>query len=181
MCLNLLAIFTKAKSWPFEHNCKEGQRNPVPFERNGSSLAYHGSSLVLRKLPTCFCSWMVYACKKVGNDMRISEVVHTQVGGCLISFNLQLNCVRILEVVWQTVHALRNDTHDYHDLITHSGKRKVKELLGQPKSVQRKCWRSQNITRLWNISRWLTAQNGKCYNDDTTRPPLEWQLYDLMK
>ena len=145
MCLNLLATFTGAKSWPFEDNCKEGQWNPVPFERNGSSHAYHGSSLVLRKLPTCFCSWMVYACKKVGNDMRISEVVHTQVGGCLISFNLRLSCVRILEVVWQTVHALRNDNHDYHDLITHSGKRKGKELLGQPKSVQRKCWRSQKI------------------------------------
>ena len=112
------------------HAQENGSRGPH-FAKSLNSNFLKGltySALVLRKLPTCFCSWLVYACKKVGNDMRISEVVHTQVGGCLISFNLQLSCVRILEVVWQTVHALRNDNHDYHDLITHSalGRGKVK-------------------------------------------------------
>ena len=32
--------------------------------------------------------------------VRKSEFVHKQVGGCLISYNLQLACVKKLEVIW---------------------------------------------------------------------------------
>ena len=37
--------------------------------------------------------------EEVGSYMRKLEVVHKEVGGCLISYNLQLACVRKLEVI----------------------------------------------------------------------------------
>ena len=37
--------------------------------------------------------------KKFSGYMRKLKVVHKEVGGCLISYNLQLACVRKLEVI----------------------------------------------------------------------------------
>ena len=38
--------------------------------------------------------------EEVGGWKRKLEVVHKEVGGCLISYNLQLACIRKLEVIW---------------------------------------------------------------------------------
>ena len=37
--------------------------------------------------------------EEIGGYMKKLEVVHKEVGGCLISYNLQLACVRKLEVI----------------------------------------------------------------------------------
>ena len=37
--------------------------------------------------------------EEVGSYMMKLEVVHKEVGGCLISYNLRLACVRKLEVI----------------------------------------------------------------------------------
>ena len=39
--------------------------------------------------------------------VRKLEVVHKEVGGCLISYNLQLACVMMLEVIWPDTQSVR--------------------------------------------------------------------------
>ena len=46
------------------------------------------------------------ATMEVAGYMRKLEVVHKEVGGCLISYILQLACVRKLEVIWPDARAL---------------------------------------------------------------------------
>ena len=58
--------------------------------------------------------------EEVGSYMRMLEVVHKEVGGCLISYNLRLACVRKLEVIQSDVRAfLRHSLKiNYHELMS---------------------------------------------------------------
>ena len=52
--------------------------------------------------------------------MRMLEVVHKEVGGCLMSYNLRLACARKLEVIQSDVRAfLRHSLKiNYHELMS---------------------------------------------------------------
>ena len=60
-------------------------------------------------------------------------VVHMQVGGWLISYNLQLVCVRKLGIIWSDAHC-RVDRSNWQSLLTQSLTREGIELLGQLKT-----------------------------------------------
>ena len=61
---------------------------------------------------------------------RKLEVLHKEVGGCLISYNLQLACVRMLDVIWPDAHC-RVDRSDRKTSLSQSLTHSRRELLGQ--------------------------------------------------
>ena len=61
--------------------------------------------------------------EEVGSYMRKLEVVHKVVGGCLISYNLRLACVRKLEVIWPDAPPLPRRSFwmmNHESTVTHS-------------------------------------------------------------
>ena len=70
--------------------------------------------------------------EEVGSDMRKLKVVHEKFGGCLISYNLQIACVRKLEVI-------KTELITMNEWISNVGRK----LFRQIKSIRRKmeeCW-----------------------------------------
>ena len=76
--------------------------------------------------------------EEVGSYMTKLKVVHKEVGGCLISYNLQLACVKMLEVIWPDAHCHVNRLN-WQSLVTQSVSQSVRyvgiELLRQLKIV----------------------------------------------
>ena len=101
---------------------------------------------------------------------RLLEVVHKQVGGCLISYNLQLACVRKLEFIWPDVCLLRslsiiNGEWISAQCLTRLGL----ELLGQLKTILNQSWILDHD--------WLTTDDKKDFH--RKKPPP--QILDLYK
>ena len=84
--------------------------------------------------------------------MKKLEIVQKEVGGCLISYNVRLACVRKLEVIWSDVRVLPRGLLriDYHELMSESPgevevlwqlkRMKSKSLI--PELIQETSWTS---------------------------------------